>query len=134
MDKTLVEKLLGSSPTTSIIGYVGFVLSAMYPIITEGEFDLKRDWPKLVMGVYLAWMGRQAKDSNGVKASEGYAMKAALVKAEVIAPAPPPEPKQEVVINEEKVAEIQSVVSPQPEVEEVKKKPTTRKIKAAKPR
>jgi hypothetical protein len=72
--------LLGSSPLTSIVGYLAAILSMIYPILTTGDFEFKRDWVSLVVAAYAAIKGRIGKDSNGVTAIQGAAMKHAIIE------------------------------------------------------
>lgn len=113
MDSVLL-KLFGSSPWTSILGYLMAILAVVKPIIEKGDFDFKRDWINLLFAVLVAITGRQAKDTNGVKAVEGLAMKKALIA--------PTEEEEEIEPEPVKINEAVAAVAKENVPKTVKKK------------
>jgi hypothetical protein len=75
----MLPNILGTSPVTSLLGYLVSILFAIQPIITDGSFNLKKDWFNLVIAVAIALGFRNAKDTNGVTAQQGLAMKNAII-------------------------------------------------------
>jgi hypothetical protein len=49
---------------TTIIGVLGAIWLAIQPTITNGNFDLNRDWKNLVGAVLVAAFGFLVKDFN----------------------------------------------------------------------
>ncbi len=67
----IVNKLLGSSPRTTIMGFLTAIIFVVAPIIQDGNFDIHKDWKNLLAAVASAIWGRLQKDSNGITATEG---------------------------------------------------------------
>lgn len=70
-EKSLLKRIFGSSPKTTIMGYVAAIGTAIYPFLTNEGFDFKTDWKNLLIAVALGVWGRIQKDTNGVTAKEG---------------------------------------------------------------
>lgn len=49
---------------TSLIGFLGAFWLLAQPIITNGEFDIERDWKSLVGAALAAAFGLMTKDKN----------------------------------------------------------------------
>lgn len=65
-----MNKILGSSPVMSIVGYITAIALAVQPFVTNEGFDIKKDWMMLLFAVLAAIGGRAAKDSNGITAKQ----------------------------------------------------------------
>ncbi len=69
--KNILNKFLGSSPRTSIMGFLTAIVIVVAPIIQDGNFDIRKDWKNLLAAVASVIWGRMQKDSNGITATEG---------------------------------------------------------------
>jgi len=49
---------------TTILGALGAIWVVAEPIVTNGDFDLSRDWKSLVFATIIAAFGYFAKDKN----------------------------------------------------------------------
>lgn len=49
---------------TTILGVLGAIWVVAEPIITNGDFELSRDWKSLVFATIIAGLGYFAKDKN----------------------------------------------------------------------
>lgn len=72
--KDLIHQLFGSSPRTTIMGYLTAIGIAVYPLFTDAGFDIKTDWKNLLIAIVTAIWGRVSKDSNGITAKEAKAV------------------------------------------------------------
>lgn len=70
----LIRTLFGTSPRTTIMGYIGAIGVALWPIISKETFDIHNDWKFLLAAAFTAIYGRVSKDSNGVTRQEGKAL------------------------------------------------------------
>lgn len=60
----ILEQIFGKSWRTAIMGYAGAVFFAIEPILQNGNFNIKRDWPNLVAAGGAALFGNVAKDAK----------------------------------------------------------------------
>lgn len=58
--KSLLGKLLGDSPATSIIGILLAVLTVVHPLLKAGTTD----WGTIATAVFTALLGRTASDAK----------------------------------------------------------------------
>lgn len=72
--ESLIHQLFGSSPKTTIMGYLTAIGTALYPLFTAEGFDIKTDWKNLVVAAAIVIWGRISKDSNGITAKEAKAV------------------------------------------------------------
>lgn len=72
--KNIITTLFGSSPRTTIMGYLTALGTALYPLLTKEGFDIKTDWRNLAAAAAIAIWGRLQKDSNGITAKEAQAV------------------------------------------------------------
>ena len=59
-----LTKYLGASWRTSLTGYATALFAILYPIISNGNFDIKRDWKQCIMAVLAAIWGNVSKDAK----------------------------------------------------------------------
>lgn len=64
--KKLIESVLGSSPRTTIIAGL---TAAMYAYVDIDQHGFT-DWKQAIVPFGIAFMGRVAKDSNGINRKE----------------------------------------------------------------
>lgn len=76
----MLKSILGSSPRTTIIGYVSAILFVIIPMIQAEGFDINTQWKNLLTAAVLAVWGRVQKDSNGITRQEA---KQIVGKAEI---------------------------------------------------
>lgn len=69
--KNILNKFLGTSPRTTIMGFLTAISIVVAPIIQDGNFDIHNDWKNLLAATAAAIWGRLQKDSNGITAIEG---------------------------------------------------------------
>lgn len=59
-----INKYVMKSWRTFAAGCAGAILTAIYPLIQTGKFDIHKDWGNLVGAAFIALFGFVAKDSN----------------------------------------------------------------------
>lgn len=84
--KATIKAIFGTSPLTTILGYLVAAILIIQPLVSTEGFDIKRDWLKLVSAVIFGIWGRAQKDSNGVTAKEGKAAADAVLKEDTAVP------------------------------------------------
>jgi hypothetical protein len=57
-------QLLGINWRTSLTGYATSAFLILQPIITNGDFDIKRDWKQCVFALLAAIYGKVSKDAK----------------------------------------------------------------------
>ena len=60
----LMQSWFGASWKTTVMGIVGAAMSILYPFLTSGNFDLKRDWKQLGLAAFVFVFGKVTKDAN----------------------------------------------------------------------
>jgi len=68
--KQFLNKILGTSPMTTILGYLAAIITIVTPIVQDGAFDIHKDWKNLLVAIGAAIWGRIQKDSNGITAAQ----------------------------------------------------------------
>lgn len=66
----MLKSILGSSPRTTIIGYIVAVAVAIQPFFEKDGFNIQTDWMNVLFAVLAALNGRISKDSNGITRQE----------------------------------------------------------------
>ena len=66
----MLKTLLGSSPKTTIIGFILGAVLACIPIFSKEGFNWKSDWPFVIGAIATFLQGRLSKDSNGITAEQ----------------------------------------------------------------
>lgn len=66
----MLKTLLGSSPRTTIIGYLTAIGTVIIPIIQDESFDIHKHWKSLLIAIAIALYSRVTKDSNGIHRNE----------------------------------------------------------------
>ncbi|MEJ7829409.1 MAG: hypothetical protein WKF91_14460 [Segetibacter sp.] len=69
--KNIITSIFGSSPRTTIMGYVQAILLGLVPVIQKEEFDIRTDWIWLLLAMGRAIAGRVGKDSDSINRKEG---------------------------------------------------------------
>lgn len=69
-----MKQIFGSSPRTTIMGYLVAIGTVVVPIIQDETFDIHTQWKTLLVAGCVAVWGRLQKDSNGITASEAKAV------------------------------------------------------------
>ena len=62
--KNILISILGINWRTSLTGYATSAFIICEPIITNGNFDITRDWKKCVLALMVAIYGRVSKDAK----------------------------------------------------------------------
>ncbi len=66
----MINKILGSSPRTTLMGYIAAIATAIWPLLQGNELE----WKNILIAAGLALWGRIQKDSNGITRHEGQQM------------------------------------------------------------
>lgn len=65
-----MNKILGSSWRTTLMGYIMAIGTVIVPIIQDDGFDIHKQWKSILVAVALAVWGRIQKDSDGITSKQ----------------------------------------------------------------
>lgn len=75
--------VFGTSWRSTLLGYVVAIITVVYPITQKGTFNIKTDWPSMVIAVVAVLAGNTLKDAKVSGLPDG------TYNAPVVPPPPP---------------------------------------------